>query len=209
MSDPNQRIYHNKVSLAGLGIEVRGRSTRLTINYRTTQEILVWAVRMLAGRPSDGLDGVPDTLAGYRSPVHSRHPAVHAYPDWQTELNGIVDQVRNWLSAGVEPHAIGVAARTTGRASTIRSALRDADLPDDLRVTTMHGMKGMEFRCVAVAGVSAGSIPEPAAVAAVDDDPIAHDQDIHRERCLLFVACTRARDALTISYSGPPSPFLS
>jgi hypothetical protein len=209
VSDPNQRIYDHRVSLAGLGIEVRGRSTRLTVNYRTTQEILVWAVRMLAGRPSDGLDDVPDTLAGYRSPVHGRRPVVRAYPDWQAELDGLIGQISDWLNGGVEPHAIGVAARTSGRASTIRSALRDAGLPDEVRVATMHGMKGMEFRCMAVAGAAAGSIPAPGAVTAAEEDPIANAQDLHRERCLLFVACTRARDSLFVSYSGPPSPFLS
>jgi hypothetical protein len=149
-------------------------------------------------------------LAGYHSPsytVGARGP--HLSGPAIPELDGITNEVRDWLNAGVEPHAIGIATRTSGRASTIRAALRDAGLPDDLRVTTMHKMKGMEFRCVAVAGVSVSSIPEPAAVTAVNDDPIAHDQDIHRERCLLFVACTRARDTLTISYSGPPSPFLS
>jgi hypothetical protein len=209
VSDPNQRIYDNRVSLAALGIEVRGRSTRLTVNYRTTQEILAWSVRMLAGRPAEGLDDLPDALAGYRSPVHGRRPVVRAYPDWQAELDGIISQVREWLGAGVEPHAIGIAARTSGRTGAIRSALHDADLPDDICVATMHRMKGMEFRCVAVAGVAAGSVPAPSAVTPFEEDSIAHDQDIHRERCLLFVACTRARDALFVTHAGAVSPFLT
>ena len=29
------------------------------------------------------------------------------------------------------------------------------------------------------------------------------------ERCLLFVACTRARDSLYVSWSGEPSSFLT
>ena len=72
----------------------------------------------------------------------------------------------------------------------------------------MHGMKGLEFQAVAVIGVADGIVPAPSAVTPEKDDPVAHAQDLQRERCLLFVACTRARDHLYLSYSGSPSPFL-
>jgi superfamily I DNA/RNA helicase len=73
----------------------------------------------------------------------------------------------------------------------------------------MHNVKGMEFRYVAVIGVDAGALPPTAAVTPRAEDPTAHDQDIQPERCLLFVACTRARDSLYVSYTGAPSEFLS
>jgi superfamily I DNA/RNA helicase len=73
----------------------------------------------------------------------------------------------------------------------------------------MHGMKGLEFQAVAVIGVADGIVPAPNAVTPAAEDPVAHAQDLQRERCLLFVACTRARDHLYISYTGTPSPFLS
>ena len=72
----------------------------------------------------------------------------------------------------------------------------------------MHGMKGLEFQAVAVIGVSDGIVPAPNAVTPESEDPVTHAQDLQRERCLLFVACTRARDHLYVSYSGNPSPFL-
>jgi superfamily I DNA/RNA helicase len=72
----------------------------------------------------------------------------------------------------------------------------------------MHAMKGLEFQAVAVIGVSDGVVPAPDAVTPLAEDPRAHAQDRQRERCLLFVACTRARDHLYLSYSGTPSPFL-
>ena len=77
-----------------------------------------------------------------------------------------------------------------------------------VRVGTMHGMKGLEFQAVAVFGVGDGVVPAASAVTPADADPVAHAQDLQRERCLLFVACTRARDDLYVSYSGSPSPFL-
>jgi hypothetical protein len=215
VSDPNQRIYDNRVSLASLGIKVRGRSHRLTVSYRTTQEILSWSVSMLDGQPANGLDDVTDTLAGYRSPMHGTRPVVRGFTDWQAELAGLVEQIRRWLDAAIEGDAIGVAVRTGARAKEIRSALHDAGIAnatrpkaDAVQVGTMHRMKGMEFRCVAIIGVDAASVPPAAAVTPQAEDPTAHDQDTQRERCLLFVACTRARDSLYVSYSGAPSEFL-
>src|SRR5215472_8853315 len=71
-----------------------------------------------------------------------------------------------------------------------------------------HGMKGLEFQAVAVIGVEQGMVPAGSAVTPSAEDPLAHDQDLQRERCVLFVACTRARDHLYVSYTGQPSPFL-
>ncbi len=73
-ADPHQRIYDNRVSLASLRISVRGRSRRLSLNYRTTQEILAWAVPLLGSDPVTGLDGEVDSLLGYRSPMHGQRP---------------------------------------------------------------------------------------------------------------------------------------
>ncbi|MFC0864269.1 3'-5' exonuclease [Sphaerimonospora cavernae] len=75
-------------------------------------------------------------------------------------------------------------------------------------VGTMHRMKGMEFRCVAVIGVGEHAVPPASAITPAPVDLIAHHQDLQRERCLLFVAATRAREELTISRHGAPSVFL-
>ena len=72
----------------------------------------------------------------------------------------------------------------------------------------MHAMKGLEFQAVAVIGVEQGLVPEPAAVTPESEDALAHAQDLQRERCVLFVACTRARDHLYVSGTGEPSMFL-
>ena len=72
----------------------------------------------------------------------------------------------------------------------------------------MHKMKGLEFQAVAVTGVEEGTVPAPAALTPADEDPVAHAQDLQRERCLLFVALTRARDVLYLSHSGAPSTLL-
>ena len=217
-ADPHQRIYDNRVSLASLGIQVRGRSRRLTLNYRTTQEILAWAVPLLGPASVTGLDGDVDSLMGYRSPMHGRRPLIHRAATRQEELTTLAERISAWLASGIEPHAIGVAARSSSLVHQARDALKAAGVPslalatqstkNVIRAGTMHGMKGLEFQAVAVIGVDQGTVPPPAALTPVSEDPLAHDQDLQRERCILFVACTRARDQLYVSYAGEPSPFL-
>ena len=127
-ADPHQRIYDNRVSLASLGIQVRGRSRRLTVNYRTTQEILAWAVPLLGVAPVTGLDGEVDTLLGYRSPMHGRRPQMHQAATREEELTALTERIHTWLDAGIEPHAIGVAARATYLARDARDVLKAAGI---------------------------------------------------------------------------------
>ncbi|GAA2954663.1 hypothetical protein GCM10020227_22120 [Streptomyces flavovirens] len=97
-------------------------------------------------------------------------------------------------------------------AAGIRAARLRGDVspgPDAVQVGTMHAFKGLEFRCVAVVGVSDGALPCPRAVTAAEVDRLQHDADLLAERCLRFVACTRARDGLYVSWSGEPSEFLA
>ncbi|MFC7387282.1 UvrD-helicase domain-containing protein [Sphaerisporangium rhizosphaerae] len=218
VGDPHQRIYDYRVSPGSLGINVRGRSRKLKISYRTTQQILAWAVPRLGEHATAGLDGAADDLAGLHSPTNGRRPMVRSFTDQEQELTGLVEQIRSWEAEGVELAAIGVASRSHELIRTAQRALHAAaigsvDLESDvsadgLRIGTMHGMKGREFRCVAVIGVRAGLVPLPGAITPHDEDPMVHERDVQRERCLLFVAGTRARDSLYISYSGTPSVFL-
>ena len=72
----------------------------------------------------------------------------------------------------------------------------------------MHAMKGLEFQAVAVIGVEQGLVPEPAAITPESEDAVTHAQDLQRERCVLFAACTRARDHLFVSGTGALSTLL-
>jgi superfamily I DNA/RNA helicase len=166
-----------------------------------------------------GLDDEADTLTGYRSPLHGRRPKIVAARTREAEYEALVRQVTVWRDdEGIEPHAIGIAARSSWVGKEAIVALNAAGIPtvslsaktrkDAVRVGTMHGMKGLEFQAVAVIGVAEGAVPSPSALTDVAEDPVAHAQDLQRERCLLFVALTRARDHLYISYNGSPSEFL-
>jgi len=218
-ADPHQRIYDNRVSLASLGISVQGRSRRLSLNYRTTQEILSWAVPLVGAEPVTGLDGEANSLLGYRSVMRGLRPQLRAAATRAEEFDFLAERIRSWLASGIEAQAIGVTARPASLVREAREALRADGIAtaaltarggtQAVRAGTMHAMKGLEFQAVAVIGVEQGLVPEPAAVTPEGEDAAAHVQDLQRERCVLFVACTRARDHLYVSATGEPSTFLS
>ncbi|HEY6496049.1 MAG TPA: UvrD-helicase domain-containing protein [Trebonia sp.] len=217
-ADPHQRIYDNRVSLTSMRISVRGRTRRLSLNYRTTKEILTWAVPLLGTEEVTGLDGEVDSLLGYESPMHGPQPRLRVAATREEEFAQLAAQIRMWLAAGIEPHAIGLTARSAGLVREAREMLKAdgiATIPlsgrgstHAVRAGTMHAMKGLEFQAVAVLGVEEGLVPKLEAITPEGEDPVANANDVQRERCVLFVACTRARDHLYVSGTGALSSFL-
>lgn len=124
-------------------------------------------------------------------------------------------------AAGREPAPgeFGVLTRRRAEAEQLARRLRDAGLlarlvdqnarigEDPVLVMTMHRAKGQEFRRVVVAHVTDKRLPEPNALKAVPEED--RDDVRARERFLLYVACTRARDDLVVTWNGTPSEFLS
>lgn len=219
VGDTHQRIYNHHVSFRSVGIDIAGRSRRLKINYRTTAEILTWSLGIMRGETVDDMEGGLDTLAGCRSELHGLPPSVQGFATQQEELDYLVETVQGWLNGDVGASEIGIATRSNRYADTIRNELRKKGIPvraladahdtgDAVAVGTMHRMKGLEFRCVAVAGVGEKYIPAKNAVTPIEVDPHLHQLDLLRERCLLFVACTRAREDLVVTWVGESSPFL-
>jgi len=220
--DPHQRIYDARVSLRSLGIAVAGRSGRLRVNYRSTEEILRWARTVLDSEPIADLTGDGhDTLSGYRSLLHGAAPVCEGHRTENEEADAVVERVRGWLDAGVPPSDIAVCARFNTLAGKLADRLAGAGLPVvrvrdgepesavGVRVSTLHSMKGLEYRCVAVSGVTATAFPFGPAVTPAEVDRLQHVTDLAAERCLLFVGCTRAREALYVAYSARPSEFLA
>ncbi|RKR90546.1 UvrD-like helicase family protein [Micromonospora pisi] len=219
--DPHQRIYDSRVALGALGIATAGRSSRLRVNYRSTEEILTWSTGLLDGSRVEDLGGEgSDSLAGYRSLLHGRRPYAGGHPSEQDEVSALAQRVREWLDQGVRPSEIAVCTRFNLLLDRVGDELEGAGIPtvrvkdqpgadvDGVRLATMHAMKGLEFRCVAVLGVTAKAVPFAKEITPPEVDRIQHDSDLLRERCVLFVACTRAREALHVSWNGTASPFL-
>ncbi len=218
--DTHQRIYDNYVSLGSLGIAIRGRSTRLTLSYRSTHEILTAAERLLGNEEWDDLDDGTDSLDGYRSVLRGPRPSLCGYASWTEELDGILQQVRDWQPADGAPISIGVAVPERRYVPEVESYLNDHGVPaasigpdgprkpDVVHVGTLHRFKGLEYQQMIVADVSHGVLPATRVEGLRASDPLRYEREVKRARSLLFVAATRARDSLMISWHGTPSQFL-
>ncbi|MFF3781160.1 UvrD-helicase domain-containing protein [Streptomyces sp. NPDC001933] len=219
VGDTHQRIYDNQVTLGSLGVHIRGRSSRLTLSYRTTREILSDAIRVLDDADYDDLDGSAETIAGYRSVLHGSSPSLRGARSWDEEMDHVVEQLRDWHDVPRESTAICVptndmvtqlADRLARRGITPTEITQDGPRNDQgVHIGTMYRFKGLEYRCLIIAGVSEGLVPRTSVDAWERTDPSRHQRELDRARSLLFVAATRARDALAITWHGEPSRFLA
>lgn len=217
VGDAHQRIYGRRASMSSCGIEVRGRSRRLRLNYRTTQEIRAWAVSILEGVNVDDLDEGTDTLRGYVSLLHGAAPELVACSSEAEELEGLVAWIRTLPADKIQLNDIGVLCarradvervRETLAVSAIETVVLQSGADDrsvtGVRITTMHRSKGLEFFAVAIPFLSEGGFPPPGALRAAVDAADRADI-IVQYRSLLHVAATRAKKALRASWSGAPT----
>lgn len=230
--DTHQRVYDNHVSLGSLGVNVQGRSARLSLSYRTTKEILDQALMVMSGETYDDLDDGTDTLSGYRSVLHGPVPELHGYATWEEELDGLAATLRGWrdeLTANADDTArdvrglIAVAVPDRDKVSQVifhlatKAGLGYAQLTSDgprgdgiIHVGTMPRFKGLEYQRLVIVGANDRLVPRMEAIDRYrTDDPARHRRELRKARSMLFVAATRARDALTITWHGDPSPFLA
>jgi len=221
VGDAHQRIYGRRASMSTCGINVRGRSKRLRLNYRTTQEIRAWAVSVLEGVSVDDLDEGTDTLRGYVSLMRGVTPELVGCRSEAEELDGLVGWVKDLPPEQIQLSDIGVLCVRRADADRVEAALRTAGIAavmlqsgaDDrsvpgVRITTMHRAKGLEFFAVAIPFLSEAAFPPSGALRAAVD-PADREDIVMQYRSLLHVAATRAKKALRVSWSGKVSGLIS
>ncbi|MFY1632467.1 UvrD-helicase domain-containing protein [Solwaraspora sp. WMMB335] len=217
--DTHQRIYDNHVTLGSLGINIRGRSRRLTLSYRTTRQILADALEIMTGEVYDDLDGGEENLTGYRSVLHGPRPVLRGAATWAQERDLIAEQLRDW--GRPDDGSVAVCVPTKEMAAEVMARLAadgvsvgeiGPDGPkraDGVHVGTMHRFKGLEYQRMIIAAVSDGLVPRQRINRYRATDPKRYQRERQRDRSLLFVAATRARDVLVLCWHGTPSPFLT
>lgn len=221
VGDPHQRIYGRKVVLSRCGIDIRGRSHKLRINYRTTDETRKWATKVLDGVTVDDLDGNQDDLKGYRSLLHGDEPTVQGFSNFDEEI-GFIKQYLQQLENGENSLSnTCIVVRTNQLVKQYISALNQLGIktqeikrsqPDNLsqlgvRIATMHRVKGLQFNYVILAGINEGFLPLKSALSNAFDKATSNAL-ISSERSLIHVAATRAKQCVVVSYYGKPSPLL-
>ena len=216
--DLGQRIFQQPFSWKALGLDVRGRSHTLRINYRTSHQIRTHADRLLPSTVSD-VDGNTEGRRGTVSMFDGPPPMVLACSDVDHECRAVAGWISDRLKEGSTPHEIGLFVRSNAELKRARTAAKAAgvrfvELNEKIEVedgavaiSTMHFAKGLEFRSVVVMACDDEVIPESERIESVADD--ADLEEVYNtERHLLYVACTRARDHLLVTGVAPVSEFV-
>ncbi|OQY91012.1 MAG: DNA helicase [Chloroflexi bacterium UTCFX4] len=217
--DLGQRIFQQPFSWKALGVDVRGRSKTLTINYRTSHQIRAQADKLLAPELAD-VDGIAETRSGTISVFNGPAPAIEIFesPESESEAVGVWLQERS--AEGLQPEAMGIFVRSEAQLPRAQAALEAARVAYKIldqkmeiaegsaSLCTMHLAKGLEFRAVAVMACDDEIIPLQERIESVTDDSDL-EEVYNTERHLLYVACTRARDHLLVTSVEPGSEFLA
>lgn len=222
VGDPHQRIYGRPLVLGQCGINVRGRSRKLRINYRTTEETRAWATAVLQGIDFDDLDGGSDPTSDTRSLLHGDQPLVKGFEDPADERRFLEDKLRQLRDVDGNLASTCVTIRTNKAVEQLARGLEtagfqvriieadEADDPSDpsLRLATMHRIKGLEFDQVFIPELNAELMPYRVELNRRPDE-VSRQLFEQQERSLLHVAATRAKKRVVVTYSGKPSSFLT
>ena len=216
--DLGQRIFQQPFSWKALGVDIRGRSRTLRVNYRTSHQIRTQADQLLGPVVTD-VDGNEENRSDTVSVFNGPPPTIRSLKNESEEIKVVGDWIRERAKAGVLPHEFGVFVRSEAQLDRARAAAKEAGVAltvldehvetasGHLSIGTMHLAKGLEFRAVAVMACDDEIIPLQERIETVGDD--ADLQEVYdTERHLLYVACTRARDYLLVTGVAPVSEFL-
>lgn len=216
--DLGQRIFQQPFSWKSLGVNIRGRSRTLRINYRTSHQIRMQADRLLAPELSD-VDGNTEERTGTISVFNGPKPTIMELNTQEEEIQTVSQWLADRKNEGIMPHEMGVFVRSKAEQDRARAAVEKAGLSfkvlDDnietisgnVSISTMHLAKGLEFRSVVVMACDDEITPSQKRIETVSDD--ADLEEVYNtERHLLYVACTRARDHLLVTGVQPVSEFL-
>ncbi|MGR3783826.1 MAG: 3'-5' exonuclease [Albimonas sp.] len=216
--DIAQRIFRQPFSWASLGVDIRGRSRVLKVNYRTSHQIRARADRLLPTELSD-VDGNEESRRGVVSVFSGPEPEVVKATDDEHEVEAVANWIEARIAEGIAPVEIGLVVRTVAQAPRAQTACEAAGLrwrslagggtpePGFASICTMHLAKGLEFRAVAVLACDEDVVPLADRLEGAATE--AELKEIYEtERHLLYVACTRARDRLLVSGVEPVSEFV-
>ncbi|MCA9278199.1 MAG: 3'-5' exonuclease [Phycisphaerales bacterium] len=216
--DLGQRIFQTPFSWASLGVDVRGRSQTLRINYRTSHQIRRQADRLLHPVLSD-VDGITESRKGTVSAFNGPNPSIKLAANDMEERELVGAWIQEIIDRGVLPEEIAIFVRSSAQMPRALAMINKAgiealllDNDEGLKrgaatVATMHHAKGLEYRAVVVACCDDEIIPLQDRISGVTDDSDLAEV-YNTERHLLYVACTRARDFLLITAVEPASEFL-
>ena len=201
VGDGHQRVYGTNIPTSRAGIDVRGRSRRLKINYRTSEQIRQFAQGILEGVEADDLDGGITSTVGDHSLFKGPQPWIEHCKDERAEADTVVSWIQMLLSdpaLRMSSHEICITpykplVRTALKAAGIESLEIESREEDPgakepgVRLASMQRIKGLEFRAVAMCCSQLTDAMNDLKSASIKD------------RCERYVAATRARERLFVA----------
>ncbi len=216
--DVGQRIFQQAFSWKALGMDVRGRSTTLKVNYRTSHQIRTQADKLLGPELTD-VDGNSEERKSTISLLNGPSPTIQTLDSVEQESRTVSEWLKARTNEGILPHEIAIFVRSSAELNRARRTAELANIPSkvldenveithgQISISTMHLAKGLEFRAVVVMACDDEIIPLQGRIETVSDDSDL-EEVYNTERHLLYVACTRARDQLLVTSVAPASEFL-
>lgn len=216
--DIGQRIFQTPFSWKSLGIDIRGRSSTLRVNYRTSHQIRRNADKLLPEILQD-TDGNDESRSRTVSVFNGPEPVCRVFDGVDEEIEAVSCHLHSLLERNFLCDEIGVFVRSRAQLPRARAALKASGLgwcelestskppAGKIAVSTMHLAKGLEFRAVIVMACDDEVIPLQERIESITDEADL-EEFYTTERHLLYVACTRAREELLITAATPESEFL-
>lgn len=220
VGDPFQNIYARSQNFAKAGITVKGRRSRkLKVNYRTTEEIKLLAMKVVSDLMVDDFNGNMENLNGYLSLMHGNPPSYNTFITPEEEDSFILEKIKQLVGNNlIQPNEICISARTNTGVEDIKKMLTKANLKyldlssnkrniNAVNVSTFHNMKGHEFKTVFVTGMAASTVPYKFInyVQLSDKQQKLYDQ---QEKSLYYVVFSRAIQTLNITGIGEKSKWI-
>ncbi len=219
LGDSGQRIYAGHPSLKSLGVNVKGRSYILRVNYRTTAQINRFAEQVFGNQLPEPHEEARESRRETINLIEGTAPVLQGFKSQTEQIDFITRQIKDFLQTGVMPGEIAVFSRTNIGLEAVESSLKTAKITyqrltrnnapttNTINIGTFHRAKGLEFKIVFVINLSINQMP-PQAVSQIQS-PRFQKTALARERRLLYVSVTRARDQVFATWVGKQSLFLA
>ena len=215
--DTGQSLYYRNHSWLQHGIDIRGKSSNLYINYRTSKQIKDYAEVL-----NEDILELTDKQVENRKSISTFNgpkPEIKSFNNQNEEIQGLVEWIKSKIKQGIDLHEIIVLSREVSDLKPFATKLKENNIScweldassnfiyNEVGLATVRRVKGLEYRCVAIVNCNEDQFPSEKELAKIGD--ISDEDDfLIREINLLYVAMTRARDNLYISHTGPSSMYL-
>ena len=208
--DDAQSIYKKRsglgFSLSSVGIQAKGRTTVLRLNYRNSREILAFAYKFARHyldpqtADEDHIPLIEPQAAGSSGPA----PVVRQLNSFNEEVRFAIACINKWRQQGVALSEVALLYAAGHQGHAIAAELKNAGIPhlwlgskqfktaynpakNQVPVLTIHSSKGLEFPRVIMLGIGE-----------LESD---QENSVQGAR-LLYVGMTRAQQCLLITTSS-------